>query len=70
MVVSPSKSAFFGELGCKTAISPRIDRLEGTSVSMLGSLFANRVKKGTSVLKLPFKPKMVLLTGSAPKLDF
>ena len=66
VVVSPLKSAFFGELGLKKATSPLKDKLEGTSVSMFGNLLANRVRNGISVLKLPFSPKMVLLTGSMP----
>ena len=42
------------------------DKLEGTSVSIFGSLFTNRVRKGTSVEKLPLRPKIVLFTGSTP----
>ncbi len=70
MVVSPLKSAFFGELGFNQATSARTETLEGTSVSIFGNLFTILVKKGTSVEKFEFKPKIVLFTGSIPKLDF
>ena len=39
----------FGAPGAKYANSPLTDKFEGTSVSIFGSLLANRVKKGTSV---------------------
>ena len=47
-----------------------MERFEGTSVSIFGNLFTNRVKKGTSVEKLELNPKIVLFTDSWPKLDF
>ena len=70
MVDSPSKRSASGVSGFKNATSPRTDKLEGTSVSKLGSLLTIRVKKGTSVEKFEFNPKIVLLTDSCPKLDF
>ena len=48
MVASPWKLSFFGVSGFKKATSPLTDTLEGTSVSILGNLFTNLVKNGTS----------------------
>ena len=64
MVDSPSKSAAFGVSGFKKATSPLTERFEGASVSILGNLFTNLVKKGNSVEKLVLNPKMVLFTDS------
>jgi len=48
-VASPAKSVPLGAPGNKYANSPLTDKLDSTSVSILGSLFAKRVKNGTSV---------------------
>ena len=63
-MASPFKSVPLGAPGAKYANSPRTDKLEGTSVSIFGSLLTKRVKNGSSVEKFPFIPKMVLLMDS------
>ena len=65
-VISLLKSVPFGAPGFNFANSPLTEKLDSTSVSMLGNLFTIRVKNGTSLEKFPLKPKIVLLIGSVP----
>ena len=67
---SPAKSDPLGDPGSKYANSPLTDKFDGTSVSIFGNLLARRVKKGTSVEKLPLIPKIELFIGSVPKFAF
>ena len=50
-VTSPLKLFPFGAPGIRYAISPRTERLDGTSVWIFGSLLTNLVNKGISFEK-------------------
>ena len=69
-VTSPLKLFPLGAPGIKYAISPRTERLEGTSVCTFGSLLTSLVNKGISFENTPSKPNIVLLIGSVPKFAF